>query len=119
VDCDLRYAEIAVWEPLTDCQTLLGPSGLAGNSDNAYLQSALRALDVASNWNDVRVRLADVHEIASHELPLIPLWQTVNYFAYRESLEGIGESPVALYQNVEAWAAPPSPNVAHLQKASQ
>ena len=32
VDCDLRYAELAVWEPLTDARTLLGPGGLAGES---------------------------------------------------------------------------------------
>jgi ABC-type transport system substrate-binding protein len=115
VDCDLRYAEITVGEPLTDCRAILGPGGLAGDSDNAYLQSALRALDDATNWNDVRARLADVHEIASHELPLIPLWQTVNYFAYRESMLGIGESPVALYQNVEGWTTAPGPNVVRIQ----
>lgn len=118
VDADLRYAEIAVWEPLTDAMALLGPAGIAGQVESPYLQTALRALGVATNWNDVRARLADVHEIASHELPLIPLWQTVNYFAYRESLEGIGESPVALYQNVESWATSPGPNVARLQPAS-
>ena len=118
VECDLRYAEIAVWEPLTDARPLLGPGGLAGDVESPYLRSALRALDDASNWNDVRARLADVHEIASHELPLIPLWQTVNYFAYRESLDGIGESPVALYQNVESWSTAPGPNVARLQPTS-
>ena len=32
VDCDLRYAELAVWEPLINPpRTLLGPGGLAGD----------------------------------------------------------------------------------------
>jgi tetratricopeptide (TPR) repeat protein len=118
VDCDLRYAELAVWEPLTDIHLLIGPGSLAGSMDSPYLLSALRALDDATNWNDVRSRLADIHEIAHHELPLIPLWQTVNYFAYRTSLVGIGDAPVALYQNVEAWATERASNVARLRPSS-
>jgi tetratricopeptide (TPR) repeat protein len=118
VEYDLRYAEVAVWEPLTDTRALLGSGGLAGDLESPYLQSALRALDDATNWNDVRARLAEVHEIASHELPLIPLWQTVNYFAYRGPIDGIGESPVALYQNVESWSHTPGSDVSRLQATS-
>jgi tetratricopeptide (TPR) repeat protein len=108
VEYDLRYAEITVGEPLTDARTLIGPAGLAGDVESAYLEAALRELDTANNWKDVRSRLARLHEIASHELPLIPLWQTVNYFAYRDSVHGILDSPVALYQNVEQWTFPPA-----------
>jgi ABC-type transport system substrate-binding protein/tetratricopeptide (TPR) repeat protein len=103
VDCDLRYAELAVWEPVVDARTLLGPTGLAGDVGSSYLYAALRQLDEATNWKDVRSRLSEIHEIAHHDLPLIPLWQTVNYFAYRTDVHGIGDSPVALYQNVEHW----------------
>jgi tetratricopeptide (TPR) repeat protein len=115
VDYDLRYAELAVWEPLTDARALLGPGSLTEKFESSFLESGLRVLDEATNWNDVRARLAELHEIASHELPLIPLWQTVNYFAYRESIAGIGESPVALYQNVDAWSSAPASNVARTQ----
>jgi ABC-type transport system substrate-binding protein len=108
VEYDLRYAEITVGEPLTDARTLIGPTGLAGDVESPYLNAALRELDAANNWKDVRSRLSRLHEIASHELPLIPLWQTVNYFAYRDSVRGILESPVALYQNVEQWTFPPA-----------
>jgi len=112
VDCDLRYAELAIWEPVTDARHILGPHGLAGGLQSAYLDSALRNLDTATNWKDVRARLAELHEIANHELPVIPLWQTVNFFAYRSSVRGIGDSPVTLYQNVEQWSAPAAGNVA-------
>jgi tetratricopeptide (TPR) repeat protein len=108
LDYDLRYAEITVGEPLTDARTLVGPAGLAGDIQSSYLESALRDLDLANNWKDVRLRLTKLHEIASHELPLIPLWQTVNYFAYRDSVRGILDSPVALYQNIEQWTLPPA-----------
>jgi len=112
VECDLRYAEITVGEPLTDARTLIGPNGLAGDLHSAYLDTALRDLDAATNWKDVRSRLSKLHEIASHELPLIPLWQTVNYFAYRTSVHGIEDSPIALYQNIEQWTLTPATKVA-------
>ena len=103
VDCDLRYAELAVWEPVANARTDFGAGGVAGSSQSPYLDSALRNLDAASNWKDVRSRLSELHEIADHELPVIPLWQSVNYFAYRTSVHGIGETPVSLYQNIQEW----------------
>jgi tetratricopeptide (TPR) repeat protein len=112
VDCDLRYAELAVWEPVADARLILGPGGLAGHVGNPYLDAALRRLDEASNWKDVRARLAEIHEITHHELPVIPLWQTANYFAYRTGVEGIGESPITLYQNVDQWSMSFGGNVA-------
>jgi ABC-type transport system substrate-binding protein len=62
--------------------------------------------------------LADVHEIAHHELPLIPLWQTINYFAYRTSVRGIGESPVTLYQNIDDWSTSVTGRVAQLEPSN-
>jgi ABC-type transport system substrate-binding protein len=103
VDYDLRYTELAVWEPVVDARTLLGPGGVA-SEDSPVLDASLRKLDRASNWKDVRAALAEIHDIANHDLPLIPLWQTVNYFAYRTDVHGIGESPIVLYQNIDQWA---------------
>lgn len=117
VEYDLRYAEITVGEPVTDARTLLGPTGLAGDVQSPYLDAALRDLDAATNWKDVRARLAKLHEIANHELPVIPLWQTVNYFAYRASVRGIEESPIALYQNIGQWTLTPATNVARSDPA--
>jgi ABC-type transport system substrate-binding protein len=56
-----------------------------------------------------------LHEIAHHELPVIPLWQTVNFFAYRTSLRGVGPSPMTLYQNIEQWQ-PAGVGVARLDR---
>ena len=103
VDYDLRYAELAVWEPVADARALVGPGGLAGDVGSPYLAAALRQLDDATNWKDVRAKLSEIHDIAHHDLPLIPLWQTVNYFAYRTDVRGIGDSPITLYQNVDQW----------------
>ena len=117
VDCDLRYAELAVWEPVTDARLIMGPGGVAGNIDSPYLNAAIRRLDQANNWKDVRTRLADIHQIAHHELPVIPLWQTVNFFACRKSLGGVGDTPLTLYQNVDEWRSSVGENVAQLNSS--
>jgi hypothetical protein len=80
------------------------------------VDTALARLDQATNWNDVRTRLNELHEIAHHELPLIPLWQTANFFAYRASTSGIGESPMTLYQNIDQWRLAGGGNVARLDR---
>jgi tetratricopeptide (TPR) repeat protein len=118
VECDLRYAELAVWEPVTDAHLLFGPGGIAADAGSPYLNAALRRLDAATSWNDVRARLAELHEIAYHDLPVIPLWQTVNYFAHRKSVRGVGESPLTLYQDIDQWTVTPGENVAQLRKPS-
>lgn len=112
VECDLRYAELAVWEPIADARLIFGPQGLVGDLQSPYLDAALRNLDTATNWKDARARLSELHEIVSHELPVIPLWQTINFFAYRASVRGIGEAPITLYRNVEQWNSAPRANVA-------
>jgi ABC-type transport system substrate-binding protein len=85
---------------------------LAGDLQSAYLDTALRNLSTATNWKEVRSRLSELHEIIHHELPVIPLWQSVNFFAYRANVAGIGESPVTLYQNIEQWSSANRDNVA-------
>jgi tetratricopeptide (TPR) repeat protein len=116
-DYDLRYAELTLGDPVTDARTILGPNGLAGGVESPSLISALADLDLATNWKDVRTRLAGLHEIAYHELPIIPLWQTVNYFAHRASVHGIDQSPIALYQNVGQWSLAQPSNVARSDPA--
>ena len=102
---DLRYAELAVWEPVVDVHTLFGPEGLFPAS--SVMRAALRDLQQAGNWNLVRQRLSEVHRIAHHELPVIPLWQTVNYYAYHSELAGVGDSLITLYQNLPRWRLVP------------
>jgi len=101
-DYDLRYAELALWEPIVDARRLLGPHGLAGNCSSS-MSLALRDVDQAKNWKQARTRLQEVHQIAFYDLPVIPLWQTIDYFAYRENLQGVASTPVTLYQNVANW----------------
>ncbi len=99
---DLVYVAAAVWEPVIDARRLLGPEGLAG-STNQLVGLGLRRLEEAKNWKEVRDRLLDLHFIANNELPVLPLWQLVDSYAYRRELLGIGRNIVSLYQNAENW----------------
>jgi hypothetical protein len=99
---DLKYAELCVWEPLADVRALLGPYGLAGRCSPAMNQ-LLSKLDSASNWNEVTARLHQIHQLSFEEMPVIPLWQTQNYFVHRDSVKGIDATPVSLFQDVRQW----------------
>ena len=100
--CDLVYTVVALWEPVTDARRVLGPDGLAGSRDQ-LVGARLRQLDWAKNWREVRERLFDLHYTVNHELPIIPLWQLVDSYAFRRELGGMGSNVVSLYQNVNRW----------------
>lgn len=100
--CDLVYTVVAVWEPVTDARRVLGPEGLAGSFDQ-NVGSGLRRLERAKNWRELRERLFALHDIAHTVLPVIPLWQLVDYYAYRTDLGGMGSDVVSLYQNIDRW----------------
>ncbi len=102
IQWDLRYAEFCFEEPLVDAQQLFGPNGLAGRCSPS-MNLALISLDQATNWNDARNRLQQIHQIAYDDLPVIPLWQTPKFFATQKTFNGVGKSPVSLYQNVARW----------------
>lgn len=99
---DLLYVQAAMWEPIIDARRLLAPAGMAA-VDNEYVGMALRRLEEAGNWREVRSRLRQLHRITHEQVPVIPLWQTVDYLAHTDRLAGIGSSPLTLYQDVEQW----------------
>ncbi len=99
---DIVYVSAAVWEPIIDARRVLGPEGLAGSQDQ-LVGLGLRQLEQAKNWKEVRDRLLDLHSIAHHELPVLPLWQMVESYAYRRQLVGMGSEIVSLYQNAGNW----------------
>ena len=99
---DIVYVSAAVWEPVIDAQRLLGPEGLARCEDQ-LVGLGLRRLEEAKNWREVRNRLLDLHSIVHHELPVLPLWQMVDSYAYRRDLIGMGSDIVSLYQNADNW----------------
>ena len=102
-DADLVYVELAVWEPVVDAQRILGGDGLTGRCTPSMAQ-ALREVEQAGNWSQVRNALRQVHRVAFAETAVVPLWQLDEYFAYHESLTGVPKRPVTLYDDVEQCA---------------
>lgn len=107
---DLVYVELAIQEPVTDLPRLFGSSGSIGWT-SPFLAVRLGDLYQAPSWQGVQEALRNIHKITAQEVPFVPLWQTVEYFAYRKSLQAVGSHPVFLYENVEQWqmASEPSP----------
>jgi len=101
-DVDLLYAELPMWEPVVDSRELLSTEGPTGGA-SPYMSLVLRQLRDASDWQQVRPLLRQIHRIAHDDVAIIPLWQLVDHFAYHKSLKGVGVKPVSLYQNVEQW----------------
>jgi ABC-type transport system substrate-binding protein len=99
---DLVYAAVVVQEPLTDARRLLGTDGVAG-ACAPYMTLALRSLDDAVGWNEVRDNLNRIHRLAFDDNVVIPLWQITEHFPYHQSVQGIGSRPALLYENIEQW----------------
>ncbi len=101
-EADFIYVSAAVWEPATDAERLLGIGGPA-QSNNQFIVHALGELSIARNWREVRQRCQDLHALVAAHLPILPLWQVGDTFAYRREVLGIAKKPTGLYQDVQKW----------------
>jgi hypothetical protein len=100
--CDLIYVQAAAWEPLVDANRLLGPEGAAPIA-NSFIQLTLRQIEQATNWQQARERFRHLHRLLHEDVSLIPLYQTLDHYAYRRSLQGLASPRVTLYQNIAQW----------------
>ena len=55
----------------------------------------------------VRQRLIMLHRLMNEDLSLLPLWQTMDHFAYRKTLRGLASRRLELYDDVEQWQVSP------------
>jgi ABC-type transport system substrate-binding protein len=67
---------------------------------------ALKQLEGASDWPKIRDLLRGLHRIVHDDVAVVPLWQLLDFYAYRKNVKGIGEKPFTLYQNLEQWQPP-------------
>ena len=99
---DLLYISAALWEPATDAERLLGKGGIA-ESNNIFIIQVLSNLRTARNWREVRQFCQDLHTLVNAHLPVLPLWQVGESFAYRTFLKDVPKRPVTLYQDIQKW----------------
>jgi tetratricopeptide (TPR) repeat protein len=100
--CDLVYLQLAAWEPIVDAGLLLGEGGLAP-AESDFVQLTLRQIDESRNWQQARDRLLHLHRLLHEDVTVWPLFQTMDHFAFRRSVQGISAGRVRLYQDVEQW----------------
>jgi hypothetical protein len=99
---DFIYVSAAVWEPVTDAERLFGIGGPA-QSNNQFIVQSLGQLSAARNWREVRQGCQDLHALVAAHLPILPLWQVGETFAYRTEVTGVAKKPIGLYQDIQKW----------------
>lgn len=99
---DILYVSASVWEPATDAERLFGKGGPA-ESNNQYIVQELGKLSAARNWREVRQGCQDLHALVGAHLPILPLWQVGESFAYRTEVVGLTKKPIGLYQDIQKW----------------
>lgn len=99
---DLLYAELAMGEPVTDAGRLFGEGGLASGG-SPYVALAVKQLERDTDWASIREQLRRLHRITFDDVTVVPLWQLVDFYAYRKGNRGIGDKPFTIYQNIEQW----------------
>jgi peptide/nickel transport system substrate-binding protein len=79
---------------------------LASCASPEILQLLLR-LERASEWPTARGLAIQIDRESRDELPVIPLWQVVDHYAWRDRLKGPAETAGDLYQAIETWEVMP------------
>ncbi len=103
---DLWLTDVTLFEPICDIYRLVGSRGLV-TQPSTYLLQSLSQIDRDTLWTDARRDLKELHGLVHSELPIVPLWQLTNHFAYREMVQGVKENPASLYESVESWRLKP------------
>ncbi len=111
---DLAYRALRCDEPVLDAGVLLCPGydappeadALASATSTRIMQLLLqmeRAADVAT----ARGLVIQIDREARDELPVLPLWQVVDHYAWRARLTGPRDVADQLYQGIESWEIKP------------
>ena len=111
---DLAYRVSRCVEPVWDAGPMLCPgfdapsdsNGLAAMASPRILQLLLQ-LEHAQDWNSAKELATQIDRECRDELPIIPLWQLQDHFAYRARLKGPAETADHLYQGIDQWQIEP------------
>jgi peptide/nickel transport system substrate-binding protein len=111
---DLAYRALRCEEPVLDAGLLLCPGydappeadALASATSPRILQLLLQ-LDRAVEVPTARGLAIQIDREARDELPVLPLWQVVDHYAWRTRLKGPADISPRLYQGIETWEIEP------------
>jgi peptide/nickel transport system substrate-binding protein len=111
---DLAYRVATCPEPLADVGPLVCPGYDASPSEDALSSVAsprtlqlLLQVEHASEFPTARGLVIQLDRESRDELPIIPLWQLDDHYAWRARLEGPGETAAGLYDGIGGWEVEP------------
>ena len=110
----LAYRSLASDEPVLDAGGLICP-GIDAPPDADPLSSVasprilqlLLQLERAPEWPTARGLVLQIDRECRDELPLLPLWQIEDHYAWRTRLKGPTEVCDHLYQGIATWEIEP------------
>jgi peptide/nickel transport system substrate-binding protein len=111
---DLAYRALRCEEPVLDAGVLLCPGydaapdadALASATSTEILQVLLK-LERAADVPTARGLVIQIDRETRDELPVLPLWQVVDHYAWRTRLTGPQDVADQLYQGIESWEIKP------------
>ena len=111
---DLAYRATRIGEPVYDAGPLICPGfdaapaslGIAALASPRILQLLLQ-LEQALEWGTARELVKQIDRECRDELPMIPLWQLRDHYAWRTRLSGPAEVTENLYDGIERWEIQP------------
>jgi peptide/nickel transport system substrate-binding protein len=111
---DMAYRVLRCDEPVLEAGPLLCPGydsppetdALASAASTRILQLLLQ-LERAADVPTARGLALQIDRESRDELPVIPLWQVVDHYAWRTRLSGPAEVADHLYQGIESWEIRP------------
>ena len=79
---------------------------LASVASPRILQLLLQ-LDRAPETTATQALLHQIDRETRDELPMLPLWQITEHFAWRTRVKGVAEQTQYLYRGIDAWEIEP------------
>ncbi|WP_422929983.1 ABC transporter substrate-binding protein [Singulisphaera sp. PoT] len=111
---DLAYRASRPEEPVLEAGRMLCPGYDAPSSGDALASVAsprilqlLLQLERAPEWPTAKGIATQIDAETRDELPVIPLWQLEDHYAWRTRLQGPPEVADTLYQGIETWEIQP------------
>lgn len=111
---DMAYRAVRLDEPASGAGPLLVPGYDAPPAANCLASAAsprilqlLLALERTVDWPSARGLTVQIDRESRDELPVIPLWQIVDHYAWRDRLKGPAKTANRLYDQIETWEIAP------------
>ncbi len=111
---ELAYRVVECSEPAiqagpTICPGYDAPSAVdpLGSIASPEILQLLLRLERAQEWPTARGLALQIDRECRDELPVIPLWQIEDHYAWRDRLNGPSETAETLYQGIDSWEIQP------------